>query len=41
MALSHAYADVLSYQERRILLEASKELIDTTLMDLGASDHSD
>jgi hypothetical protein len=41
MALSHAYADVLSYQERRILLEASQELIDTTLMDLGASDRSD
>ncbi len=41
MELGQAYEEVLSVQERRRLLEAAQELIDTTLMDLGASDRSD
>ena len=41
MELGQAYEEVLSAQERRRLLEAAQELIDTTLMDLGASDRSD
>ncbi len=41
MELGQAYEDALSEHERRILLEAAQELIDTTLMDLGASDRPD
>jgi len=38
MELGQAYDEALSEHERRILFEAAQELIDTTLMDLGASD---
>jgi hypothetical protein len=38
MGLGQAYEDALSEHERRLLLEAAQELIDTTLMDLGVSD---
>jgi hypothetical protein len=41
MGLGQAYADVLSNQERRLLLEAAQELIDTTLIDLSTSERSD
>lgn len=41
MELGQAYEDALSEYERRILFEAARELIDTTLMDLGASNLSD
>jgi hypothetical protein len=41
MELGHAYEDILTENERRLLLEAAEELIDTTLMDLGASDRAD
>jgi hypothetical protein len=41
MELGQAYKDALSEHERRILFEAAQELIDTTLMDLGASDRPD
>ena len=41
MGFGQAYADALSDHERRLLLEAAEELIDTTLMDLNASDRSD
>ena len=41
MELGQAYEDVLSDQERGLLLEAAQELIDTTLMNLGASDRAD
>jgi hypothetical protein len=41
MGLGQAYEEVLSDLERRLLLDAAQELIDTTLMDLAASDRSD
>jgi hypothetical protein len=41
MDLGQVYEEALSDQERRLLLEAAQELIDTTLMDLGASDRPD
>jgi hypothetical protein len=41
MDVGQAYEDVLAEHERRLLLEAAQELIDTTLMDLGASDRPD
>jgi hypothetical protein len=41
MGFGQAYADVLSDDEARLLLEAAEELIDTTLMDLEASGRRD
>ena len=41
MELSQAYEDALSEHERRFLFEAAQEMIDTTLMDQGASDRPD
>jgi hypothetical protein len=41
LELGQAYEDVLSDQERGLLLEAAQELIDATFMDLGASDRAD
>ena len=41
MGLGQAYEGVLADHERRLLLEAAEELIDTTLMDLSASDRTD
>jgi len=41
MELGHAYEDILNALERRILMEAAEELIDTTLMNLGARDRAD
>ena len=38
MGFGQAYADVLSDDEGRLLFEAAEELIDTTLIDLEASD---
>jgi hypothetical protein len=38
MELGQAYAEVLTEDQRRALMEAAEELIDTTLMDLAASD---
>lgn len=38
MNLGQAYDDALSEHACRLLLDAAQELIDTTLMDLGASD---
>jgi hypothetical protein len=41
MELGQAYEEALSEGQRRALMEAAQELIDTTLIDLSASNRPD